>query len=323
MISVIIPVYNTENYLRNCVESVQRQTYSDLQILLIDDGSTDTSPSICDTLAAEDSRIQVIHQTNRGVSAARNAGLELAKGDYFAFVDSDDLLEPDIYETLLGLAMEFDADIAHCGYKRIQLDGTTKDIQGTGKLLPQDSEEAVECLLTGKYFVGSLWNKLYRRELFFNVRFDTSLKINEDVLANVQVFLQAKKLVFLDVPKYNYFERKGSSCVRTEQLRKSRDCVAASEKIRKICSGTRLEPICAKRLYSALTQLYRVCLLDGSSSAKVEQKEIHQRVCEVLPQCAKLSYRSRNNYRLMRIAPHFYRAVYPVYNRIRKPNWDL
>lgn len=142
MISVIIPVYNAQKYLLECVSSVRSQTYPDLQIILINDDSTDSSGAICDTLTNEDSRIQVIHQPNRGVSAARNAGLKAATGDLISFIDADDTLDPDMYEYLIRLLEEYDADIAHCAYRHI-VGEEVRLIHDTKQIYPQTREEAL------------------------------------------------------------------------------------------------------------------------------------------------------------------------------------
>lgn len=323
MISVIVPVYNNAPYLEQCLTSILSQTYSALEIICVNDGSTDESPEILHRIAQRDPRITVLSQENNGVSSARNAGLDAANGDYIAFVDSDDELEPDMYETLFRLAAEHQADIAHCGYKKIHLDGTTKDVRGTGELLVQTSHEALECLLSGKYFVGSPCNKLYRRELFSDVRFDTSLKINEDVLMNVQVFFKAEKIVFLDVPEYHYFERAGSSCGRTNLLRKKQDCVAASEKMFDLCRNTELEGVCAGRLRGTLMDLYRTYLLTDIRGTKAVREDIHSKIRTAAPSCKSRLSRSEINYRFMRYFPQLYRITYSIYDKIRKPNWDI
>ena len=323
MISVIIPVYNTASYLENCIRSVMNQTYRDLEIICVDDGSSDSSPDILRALAEEDSRILVITQKNAGVSAARNAGLDAARGDYITFADSDDEVEPDLYETLLKLAKEHGADMAHCGYRRINADGTHKDVGGTGCLLVQTGDEAAGCMLRGEYFVGSLWNKLFGRELVKEVRMDRALKINEDVLFVMQALSRAEKTVFLDVPKYHYFDRTDSSCSRTPSLRKSRDCVAAAEKMLELHRGGELEGLCTRRVCGTLMGLYRVCLLTAPGETRGERKEIQQRMKKLEPLCGELSSRSRLNWKLMRTMPTLYRLTYKIYDRIRKPNWDL
>lgn len=196
MISVIIPVYNSAPYLEQCLNSVLSQTYPNLEVICVDDGSTDISKHIIQKFVEEDSRVILVSQPNSGVSTARNAGLDIAHGEYITFVDSDDEIEPDMYETLLDLLLRYKADIAHCGYKKMHLDGTVKDVLGTGELLVQDSSEASKCLITGQHFVGSPCTKLYKQELFSNIRFVPELKINEDVLVNAQLFNRAQKIVF-------------------------------------------------------------------------------------------------------------------------------
>lgn len=121
MVSVIVPVFNVKPYLAECLDSIIHQTYTDLQIILIDDGSTDGSGAVCDAYAAKDARIRVVHQENRGLSAARNRGIELATGEYLNFVDSDDYLLPDCIETLLKLCIEHDADMSICTYLDLKM----------------------------------------------------------------------------------------------------------------------------------------------------------------------------------------------------------
>lgn len=321
-VSVIIPVYNCEEFLPACIDSILAQTHQDLEIILVDDGAKDGSGAICDAYAAKDARIRVIHQVNQGVSAARNAGLDAAGGDAVTFVDSDDTIEPDMYEVLVKLVREHDADIAHCGYRKIHFDGSFKDVLGTGVLLVQDAWEASECLLTGKHFTGSPCTKLYRRELFSDIRFDPGLKINEDVLMNVQVFRNARKLVFWDVPKYCYYERAQSATRVTNRLKIKRDCVEASQRMLDLYRGTALEKACAGKLHYALLDLYREGLLRDYSGEKKARKLIHRRI-EAVSGLAAPSRRSVWNYRFMHYMPWLYVFVYRIFDRIRKPNIDL
>lgn len=320
-VSVIVPVYNSAPYLENCLLSIVRQTYGDLEIFCINDGSTDNSGEILRRFAEKDPRVHVLSQENQGVSAARNRGLELASGEWLSFVDSDDELEPDFYETLTALATEHSADIVHCGYKRICLDGTVKDVRGTGRLLVQTPAEAARCLLVGEHFSSGLWNKLYKRNLFSHIRFDTSLKINEDVLANVQVFHEAHQIAFLDVPKYHYFERESSACNRTDMQKKLRDCIDAAEKMLRMHEGDALESVCADRLLRSLTGLYRFHIMEKTPDSRAEREVIHQRICDL--QGKSQSARNQWNYRFMRCFPRLYCLVYRAYDKIRTPNWDV
>lgn len=323
MISVIVPVYNSAPYLKNCISSILQQTYADLEIICVNDGSSDDSLSILEELAKQDCRIRVISQANAGVSAARNTGLDAAQGEYITFVDSDDELAPDMYEFLVNLACEYNAEISHCGYRKVHVDGTSKDICGTGELLVQGGDEAVCCLLNGEHFVPSLCNKLFRRETVLGLRLDSSLKINEDVLFNVQAFHRAEKAVFMDLPKYLYYERETSSCATTASIRKKQDSVKAAEEVLELMCGTEAETAAAGRLYYCLLDLYRAYLFEGIRSNQTRCDELHQKICKVERLKQPGSDRSKLNYQFMRKFPVAYKAVYGVYDRIRKPNWDL
>lgn len=322
-ISVIIPVYNSEQYLEKCLLSIMNQTYSDLEILCINDGSTDRSGEILSVLAQQDSRLQVITQENSGVSVARNRGLELATGEWVSFIDSDDELEQDMYETLTSLALQYDADIAHCGYRRMCLDGTHKDVMGTGNLLIQTSAEASECLIKGIYFSGGLWNKIFQRTLLSALRFDPTLTINEDVLFNVQAFKRAQTIVFWDIPKYHYFERTQSTCICTNEIIQRQNIIRAADKMLSIYEGDTLEGACIDRLLNNLIGLYRcyVLHLNEFSNWKSECELLHRQIRN--REYKGQSKRSKLNYRFMRCLPHLYRFIYRIYNHIRTPNWDV
>lgn len=177
LVSVIVPVYNTEKYLRQCINSIIDQTYRKLEIILVDDGSTDRSGSICEEYAKQDSRIKVIHQKNGGLSAARNAALDVAAGEYIGFVDSDDYILPGMYENMVHCIEKQEADICVCMYRYEDEDGRRRlsksdaAINFYGK---KTAEEFAVCLYAGGYLnlvAISVWNKLYRRHVFAEERF--------------------------------------------------------------------------------------------------------------------------------------------------------
>ncbi len=209
MISIIIPVYNVAPFLKRCLDSVLPQAAVS-QILLIDDGSTDESGSLCDALAATDPRIRVLHKENGGLSSARNAGLDLATEEYIAFLDSDDFVEPRAYEKMLACAERNSADLVCAG--RFDLDGGTGE--KTKGLCPEK-----EACLTGPQFIkrmftwngadSAAWDKLYRRSLFDGLRYPQG-KICEDVPVTYQAVLKAGKVAMLPECLYNYYHRPGS-----------------------------------------------------------------------------------------------------------------
>ena len=321
-ISVIVPVYNCESYLPACLDSILNQTFSDLEIIVVDDGSTDGSSAICDAYAQKDTRIQVIHQSNQGVSAARNVGLDIATGEYLSFIDSDDALDPEMYKILIDLSEAHHADIAHCGYRRFRLDGSTVDISGSGKLYEQKPEEALRCLITGQLFVGGLWNKLYRQCLFSDIRFDPDLKINEDVLVNYLAFRKAHHTVFLDKPLYHYYERVGSACNQTAQKKKLLDCAKATGQIYEGCLGTELQNAAAERYFVSLTGIYRFYVFDSMNRSRSQRLSLHHTIKNIGARNS-ISRRQRLNYMAMHFFPRMYRILYRLYDTIRVPNWDV
>lgn len=212
LISVIIPVYKVEQYLRQCVDSVVGQTHSHLEILLIDDGSPDTSGAICEDYALRDPRVRVIHQENQGLSAARNTGLDVATGEYVAFVDSDDWVEPDMLEALLHGLLEHGADIAGCAPIPEVEDGIAvrfPSLRSDATALLLNREEALKELLRDQRLRNFSWSYLYRAALFQDVRFPHGKRF-EDVHTTYRLFMKARAVVALPIAKYHYRIRKGS-----------------------------------------------------------------------------------------------------------------
>lgn len=210
LLSVIVPVYNVENYLARCVDSILDQTYENLEVLLVDDGAKDSSGAICDAFAAKDSRVKVIHKVNGGLSSARNAGLEAAAGEYIAFVDSDDWIEPDAYAHLMDVMEKFDVRLV-CG-GRYDVDGKTGE-KKVG-LCPKKEETISAEELVGRIFLwdgcdSSACDKLYHRSLLENFRFPEG-KVCEDVPVTYKIVLEAEQAALSDRPFYNYYHRPGS-----------------------------------------------------------------------------------------------------------------
>lgn len=216
LISVIVPVYKVEPYLRKCIDSIRNQTYRKLEIILVDDGSPDRCGEICDEYAADDQRIQVIHKTNGGLSSARNAGIDVSQGDYLGFVDSDDWIEPDMYEELLRTAVACSADIAVCG--RIEEYNGKSTTYAWENMILLDRAGAIEALLKGAVMQSYAWNKLWKRELFCEVRFPEGRNY-EDIAVIHKVYEQAQTVVCIPKAKYHYLQRQ-DSIVRNPSLHK-------------------------------------------------------------------------------------------------------
>ena len=208
LISVIVSAYKAEEYIDKCVESIIHQTYKHLEIILIDDGSPDNCPKICDEWAKKDSRIKVIHKQNGGVSSARNAGIANANGEYIVFVDSDDYIEPKMYERLICAMLNDNSDMAVCGYNH------RKNINFEADELITNSE-AINYMFDNTAhpaFEGYSCNKLYRKNIVenFELYFDTNIKMCEDTLFNFTYLNKCKKVSIVSYIGYNYFDNENS-----------------------------------------------------------------------------------------------------------------
>lgn len=207
LISVIVPVYNVEPYLDRCVESIVNQTYRNLEIILVDDGSPDNSPQMCDAWAEKDARIQVIHKENGGLSDARNAGMAAATGELMGFVDSDDWITSDFFSILYENMREYHADISACDVYFSHGEVPAGILANT--VTVHTSEEAINDILHGRGFRAVAWNKLYRREILSDEQYPVG-KYHEDEFLTYKLLVKANRLTYVDKPMYCYFQRPGS-----------------------------------------------------------------------------------------------------------------
>lgn len=213
-ISIIVPVYNTEKYIKRTIISILNQTYKNIEIIIVDDGSTDGSWDEINRISSLDDRIIIIHQNNKGVTSARLNGVKNSTGEWIGFIDSDDEAESVMYETLIKNALEYNADISHCGYKLI-LPSKTNYFYNTKQIIEQTNKTGLTDLLQGKFIEPGLCNKLYKRTLFDKLvndnLMDLNIKINEDLLMNFYLFKESKHSVFIDECFYKYNYRSNSA----------------------------------------------------------------------------------------------------------------
>lgn len=208
MISVIVPIYNVEKYLNRCIESIVNQTYRDLEIILVDDGSTDHCGEMCDDWVRKDERIKIIHKENGGLSDARNAGMKIANGNYIAFVDSDDWIDLFMYEHMMRIMNANQSEIVSCGFRKVQkkeLGNEPSEIQWK----QYDAESALKAMITEKGLNQVVWNKLYERSIIDGIWFEKG-KCNEDEFWSYQVIGRAKRITAIKNVYYNYFQREDS-----------------------------------------------------------------------------------------------------------------
>lgn len=208
LISIVIPVYNVERYVERCIDSVRNQTYKNIEIIIVDDGSPDSSGEICDEIAKDDSRIQVIHQKNAGLSGARNTGIAKSSGKYILFIDSDDWIESDFVFYLHYLITKYNADIAQCDFKYIDENGKIyNSVTNTQEEICCSSKDALQRIMAGNQFITSAWGKIYKRKMFDTLQYPVG-KIFEDIPVTYEAFLRSNKIVYGNRALYNYLYNK-------------------------------------------------------------------------------------------------------------------
>jgi len=208
-ISIIIPVYNVEKYLRRCLDSVLQQKNISMEIILVDDGSTDSSSNFCEEYVACHSNIKCIHIENSGPSTAKNIGYNEATGKYVAFIDSDDELKPEMFSTMLESGFKHNADIVCCNYIQIDENGNISHIEYTGVEYVLKRDEALKAILIKDKIYSQCWTKIYKRETMdlYHIRNTEGLKTEEDFIYNIQAFACSKTICIVDKPLYIYTHR--------------------------------------------------------------------------------------------------------------------
>ena len=274
LISIIVPVYNTEAYLAKCLDSLLAQSYNNIEIMVVDDGSTDGSREICDAYKEKDIRVKVIHKTNGGLSSARNAGLFKATGDYISFVDSDDYVAKTYIEDLLQLIKDNAADISICGILAVNEAGDPiKANKNTEETITYTSEEAMICQFYQKGIGNHACGKLYSKKCFDDVRFPED-RIYEDLATVYKFFSKADKIVKNEQPLYFYLQRQ-ASIMHAEYSSKKMDRIYVSEEILEFAKNRSeaLTKAAESRLFVSAVQVLRE-IPDDTSNYKEEMNKI-------------------------------------------------
>lgn len=211
MLSIIVPVYNVEKYLRKCIESILNQSFTNFELILVNDGSTDSSKEICEEYLQKDSRIILLNKENGGLSSARNLGLSKATGKYVALVDSDDWIDIHMYQSMVTSLENTNADIVVCGHKVVNIDGSIDEINTTKESILYSELEATKLILKDEKIFSFAWDKVYRRELFENITYPVG-RIYEDTATTYKLFHKAKSILHLNKAYYYYIRRNDSLC---------------------------------------------------------------------------------------------------------------
>lgn len=322
LISVIVPVYNSKDYLEKSVKSICDQTYPNLEIILIDDGSTDGSGEICDSLSKKDSRIVVMHKENGGQSDARNCGLDIAAGEYIGFVDSDDEIDPEMYETMLKNALEYKAQISCCGTLIQYSDGKTGHFSDDTSLIKEFSKnEALIEFTNNSIITASLWDKLFHRSIFEDLRLKKGI-IYEDFQIMPYCIVKADKVIYTGRPMYRYNVTSFSS-IRGHRSTKLYDIVPVCSELVEFYRS-----ICPEGLPGMENQLIDHCLtLFYTYYDDSAWSEKRNELREILLSTDKntlgnLYPDNRLKIKLFRMRPELYIRIYRAFqmikNRIRK-----
>ncbi len=268
LITVVVPVYKVEKYLAKCLDSIINQTYKNLEIILVDDGSPDNSGMICDEYAQKDDRIKVIHKENGGVAKARNDAIDIANGEYIGFVDSDDWVEPDMYEVLVNNIKKYNADISMCG-ETIYENGVVSIDNADGKVVEMDCNMAKKETVIGGS-MGLIWNKIYKKNVVENVRFNSEYGCSEDLLFVYQCIANSNKIVLDNQSKYNYFRREGG-ITKGEFGYGAFGVVDVMKKMLEAERGTDIYPYCVKGVVDATYTVLSGVITSGKCQDRFEQ----------------------------------------------------
>lgn len=321
-ISVIVPVYNVVADLPRCLDSILAQTYSDIEIIAVDDGSPDNSGEILDQYANCNPNIRVIHKENGGVTSARLRGIQEASGDWIGFVDGDDEIEPDMYERLLKNARKYGADISHCGYQMCFADGRVNYFHNSGVLREQDAPTAIRDLLEGTLVEPGLCNKLYRRVLFRGLQMPTDIRINEDLLMNYFLFKAGDHAVFDDWCPYHYIIREGSASRSKLNEHKLYDPVRVKEIILADISES-LRADAERALVNTCIYTYCGTVFDSSELSRQAAAYLRRTLADHHAVLTVLPKRTRVLGELILHAPRILRLLYPVYVQyLQKSKYD-
>lgn len=322
LISVVVPVYNVADDLPRCLDSILAQHYPNIEIITVNDGSSDQSGKVLDEYAQLHPCIHVVHQKNSGVTSARLRGVAKASGEWIGFVDGDDEIEPDMYERLLRNALEYDVEISHCGYQMIFADGRAHFFYNTGTLEKQDRMTALRELLSGKRIEPGLCNKLFHRDLFHgllhNEMMPANIRINEDLLMNYYLFSNARQTVFHDWCPYHYIVRSTSASRAKLNDHRIYDPIRVKEMIRQNATEDIKDD--AQRAYiNTCINTYHALMFAGA-----EYRDDLIRVCNLLKAEKESFYLLGKKRALMARmiirVPLVYKLIYGIYCRCFQAN---
>lgn len=318
-ISIVVPIYNVEKYLKKCVESILNQTYKNFELILVDDGSPDRCGEICEDFAKKDLRIRVIHKENGGLSSARNAGIDVAKGEYIGFVDSDDYIEPFMYEKLVNAVVKDNCLLSVCSVKYVFEDGSAVTKENSEESQVFDFNRAILEMNTYRLFDMGAWSKLYHRDLFKEIRFPVG-KLSEDFYIMYKIFDIAQRVSYVADPCYNYLQRT-NSISRNTKINHDFE-YAAKEQMEYLDKNHPELTVLGHTSYaSAALTVYDFYLKNGVPCPKEQLKHFRKIVSDNKEYISKADYLSKEKkiqFKLFSLCPKLYKTIFLAYRKRKK-----
>lgn len=321
-ISIIIPAYNIENYIATAVESALNQTYDNIEVIVVNDGSMDNTKNVLDELSLKEERLKVIHKKNEGVTKARLTGVLATTGEWIGFIDGDDVVEPDMYERLIGNAYKYNAKISHCGYQMV-FPSHVDYYYNTNRIVCQDNKTGIKDLLEGSFVEPGLWNKLFHKTLFHNLLYydvmDLSIRNYEDLLMNYYLFKESDVSVYEDWCPYHYMLREGSAATAKMNQHKLEDPLKVFQHIKSDLKDDDLLSIVNSRILAKLISLTTMSC--GQQKDLIKPIKLSAR--RELKKLLKKVDRSSTNQNLLLMAqmaalwPNIYAFVHGVYSKAK------
>ena len=317
MISVIIPAYNCAQWLPRCLESLLNQTYPNLEIIVVNDGSKDNTIEVMTDYTDRYEHVKLITKKNGGEYAARVTGVEHARGSWVAFVDADDEVDPDMYERLMRNAQTYNAQISHCGFKMVYSDGKIVYLHNTGELRIQNRETALRDLLEEIIVENGLPGKLFRKELFVGIkeRMDFSIVNNGDMLMNYYLFEKIETAVFEDFCPYHYLQRQGSASRQKLNKHIIYDPIRVRQILVDHCTDEMRNDVrCALARMCLIS--YRRIAMESRAEYREDREKVRELVAQQLPYAHLLPKRNAVLVKLISRAPWVFDLLYPPFEKM-------
>lgn len=322
LVSVIVPVYNVEKFLCKCINSIINQSYKNLEIILINDGSTDNSTSICHEYKKKDCRIKLVEKVNGGLSEARNFGIDISNGAYLSFVDSDDYIHPQMIESMMSKIIEKDADIIVCGHTIVDINGQIQSkVRDNNKTYLYNSAKALNLILEDKNINSFAWDKIYKKILFKNLRYPIG-RTFEDTAFTYKLFQRAKVVIQLNKSYYYYVNRADSLTKDLSPKKKYHNFLAFYERyLFALSNKLDITFLCGEKALKHGMNTLELLILVSNLPTQVSKIELIRQMKNILKNInidSVTDSQLKLKLKFYLISPKIYEFCYKVFNKIKK-----